>query len=58
MDGPPPDPTLLEYLADDAGIGPEELRVYLLAEIARRTRLFPEPFPEASVEQKPQRGFQ
>ncbi len=38
MSGPPPDPTPLEYLADDAGLGPEDLRKWLRAEIARRQR--------------------
>jgi hypothetical protein len=32
----PPDPTPLEYLADDAGVGPDALREWLRAEIERR----------------------
>ena len=38
MNGPPPDPTELELLADDADLDPEYLRVYLRGEIMRRER--------------------
>jgi hypothetical protein len=36
MVGDPFDPSPLELIADAAGIGPEELRDYLRAEIERR----------------------
>ena len=33
---PPPNATPFELLADDAGLGPEELRDYLRTEVERR----------------------
>ena len=38
-DGPPPDFTRLEDIADDAGINPEEVREWLRREIERRRTL-------------------
>ena len=38
-DGPPPDCTRLEDIADDAGINPEEVREWLRQEIERKRAL-------------------